>query len=56
MDNANPRIRSKAGTRIVTIDDTNDAIREDIDSREVFGKDDNYLLTWEFFKYKLIPL
>jgi len=36
MDNGNPRIRSKTGTRIVTIDDTNDAIREDIDSREVF--------------------
>ncbi|XP_021962530.1 MIP18 family protein galla-2 [Folsomia candida] len=36
MDNANPRIRAKVETRVVTVTDKNDAVADEIDNREVF--------------------
>lgn len=38
MDNANPRIRAKVETRVVTVTDKNDAVADEIDNREVFGE------------------
>jgi len=36
MDNANPKIRAKCGTRVVKITDTDDSITDEIDAREIF--------------------
>jgi hypothetical protein len=37
MDNANPRIKPKVSTRIITIEETDDSVVDKIDAREVFG-------------------
>jgi hypothetical protein len=37
MDNANPRIKPKVSTRIITIQETDHSVVDKIDAREGFG-------------------
>ena len=43
MENLNPRVFERATTRPVLPEEEDDSVRDEIDSREVFGEQDNLI-------------